>query len=68
MDRLTASWSCAGRVPPNAQGQESRGEQCYELLNAGLIESAVIKQKNARTGIRLIDMQSVENFLRANTH
>jgi hypothetical protein len=32
-----------------------------------MIKSAVIKQKGARTGVRLIDMQSVENFLRANT-
>src|SRR5439155_3201031 len=41
--------------------------KCYELIDAGLIKSAVIKRKGARTGCRLIDMQSVENFLRANT-
>ena len=44
-----------------------RRSKCYELISAGLIKSAVIKQKGARSGVRLIDMESVEDFIRSNT-
>ena len=39
----------------------------YKLIAGGKIKSAVVKEKGARSGIRLIDMQSVREFLRANT-
>jgi hypothetical protein len=44
-----------------------RRSKAYELIAAGLIKSVVIKQKGARSGVRLIDMQSIESFLRKNT-
>jgi hypothetical protein len=39
----------------------------YALLNNGAIRSAVVKQKGAKSGVRLFDLESVESFLRANT-
>jgi hypothetical protein len=39
----------------------------YALLSEGVIRSAVVKQKGAKSGLRLFDLESVENFLRANT-
>ena len=57
-----------GRFPDVERRYSIRRSKCYELLNSGAIKSAVIKRKGARCGIRLIDMQSVENFLRSNTH
>jgi hypothetical protein len=44
-----------------------RRSKLYELIGSGLVKSAVIKQKGAKSGVRLIDMESVESFLRANT-
>jgi hypothetical protein len=40
---------------------------CYDLIREGKIKSAVVKKKHARHGVRLIDMESVRAFLRANT-
>ena len=40
---------------------------CYELIWAGKIKSCVIKRKGARHGIRLINLQSVRDLLKANT-
>lgn len=39
----------------------------YELIGKGQIKSAVVRRKGARCGIRLIDLASVRDFLRANT-
>ena len=41
--------------------------KAYELISGGKIKSACIKKKGARTCVRLIDMQSVRDFLRKNT-
>jgi hypothetical protein len=57
-----------GRFPDVEQRFSIKRSKAYELIAAGHIKSAVIKPKGARSGIRLIDMESVENFLRANTH
>jgi hypothetical protein len=57
-----------GRFPDvRAQFNITRST-CYELIWAGKIKSCVVKKKGARHGVRLIDMQSVRDFLRANTH
>ena len=56
-----------GRFHDVEQRYSLKRSKTYELLNAGLIRSAVVKRKGARSGVRLIDMQSVEDFLRANT-
>jgi hypothetical protein len=56
-----------GRFPDVERCYSLKRSKTYELISAGLIKSAVIKQKGARSGIRLIDMKSVEDFLRANT-
>lgn len=40
----------------------------YDLLRSGAIRSCCVKRKGARHGVRLIDMQSVRDFLKANTH
>ena len=37
----------------------------YILLNEGKIKSRIVKMKGSRTGIRLIDFQSVRQFLAA---
>ena len=39
----------------------------YEMLDAGLIKSVVIKEKGAKSGVRLFNLQSIEDWLRANT-
>ncbi len=36
----------------------------YELIGRGKIKSAVIKKKGARSGIRVINLASVREFLR----
>jgi len=56
-----------GRFPDVERIYSIRRSKAYELISAGLIKSVVIKQKGARSGIRLIDMESVEDFLRGNT-
>jgi hypothetical protein len=56
-----------GRFPDVEHRYGLKRSKCYELNSAGLIKSAVIKKKGARSGVRLIDFESVENFLRANT-
>lgn len=57
-----------GRFPDvKAQFNLTRST-CYELIWQGKIKSCVVKRKGARHGIRLIDMASVRDFLRANTH
>ena len=57
-----------GRFPDvKAQFNITRST-CYELIWAGKIKSCVVKKKGARHGIRLIDLQSVRDFLRKNTH
>jgi hypothetical protein len=43
-----------------------RRSTAYELIAAGKIKSVVIKKKGTRWGIRLIDFQSLREFLRAN--
>ena len=45
-----------------------RRSTAYELINAGKIKSSCVKKKGARSGIRLIDFDSVREFLKANTH
>ncbi len=44
-----------------------RRSTCYELIRRGDIRSAAVRKKNARTGLRVIDLASVREFLRANT-
>ncbi len=41
-----------------------RRSKAYELIEAGKIKSACVKKKGARFGIRLIDFNSVRQFLR----
>ena len=36
----------------------------YELIGAGKIKSVAVKKKGSRSGIRLIDFNSVREFLR----
>ena len=60
-------------TPPAEFGRFSDLEQrfgikrstAYELIARGAIRSACVKRKGARTGIRLIDLASVREFLRA---
>lgn len=56
-----------GRFEDLERRYSIKRSKAYELISAGLIKSAVIKKKHARSGIRLIDMESVEKLLRANT-
>ena len=56
-----------GRFPDVERCYSIKRSKTYELIAAGLIKSAVIKRKGARSGLRLIDMESVERYLRANT-
>ena len=37
----------------------------YELIWLGKIKSVCVRKKGARSGIRLIDMQSVRDFLKS---
>jgi len=41
-----------------------RRSTAYELIGAGKIKSVAVKKKGARSGIRLIDFNSVREFLR----
>jgi hypothetical protein len=43
-----------------------RRSKAYELIQAGKIRSTCVKKKGARSGIRLIDFESVRQFLRGN--
>jgi hypothetical protein len=40
-----------------------RRSKAYELINGGQIKSVCVKKKGARSGIRLIDFDSVREFL-----
>jgi hypothetical protein len=40
-----------------------RRSTAYALLNAGRIKSRVVQTKNSTTGVRLIDVKSVRDFL-----
>ncbi len=42
-----------------------RRSNCYELIRLGEIRSAAVRKKNARNGVRLIDLESVREFLRS---
>ncbi len=51
---------------PDVQGRFSIGRsKTYQLINEGKIRSVVIRNKGARSGLRLIDMASVRDFLKA---
>lgn len=43
-----------------------RRSTAYQLIDRGLIRSVAVKKKGSRCGIRLIDFESVREFLRAN--
>jgi hypothetical protein len=43
-----------------------RRSTAYELIGAGKIKSVAVKKKGARSGVRLIDFNSVREFLRTN--
>jgi len=43
-----------------------RRSTAYELIGAGKIKSVAVRKKGARSGIRLIDFNSVREFLRTN--
>ena len=42
-----------------------RRSTTYNLLRQGVIRSAAVRRKGARNGVRLIDLQSVRDFLKA---
>lgn len=37
---------------------------CYQLIQAGSIRSTCLRQRGKRTGVRLIDVASVRDYLR----
>lgn len=37
---------------------------CYQLIQAGAIRSTCLRQRGKRTGVRLIDVASVREYLR----
>jgi hypothetical protein len=42
-----------------------RRSKAYQMIQEGQIKSACVKKKGARSGVRLIDFESVRQFLRA---
>ena len=38
---------------------------CYQLIKEGKIRSACIRKRGAKTGVRLLDVSSVREFLRS---
>lgn len=55
-----------GRFPDLRSRFGLARSKAYQLIAEGAIKSVVIKKRGARTGIRLIDMQSVRDFLQSN--
>ncbi|HAK06117.1 MAG TPA: hypothetical protein DCO65_02400 [Spartobacteria bacterium] len=43
-----------------------RRSKAYELIDAGKIKSVAVRKKGSRAGIRLINFNSVREFLREN--
>lgn len=52
-----------GRIPDVHRLYGLRRGTVYNLIAAGLIKSAVIRRKGATTGIRLIHLGSVRDFI-----
>jgi hypothetical protein len=52
-----------GRVPDVERIWGIKRGLLYSLIKQGAIKSAVIRRKGARTGIRLIQLQSVRDYV-----
>ncbi len=56
-----------GRFPDLERLFGLKRSYAYQLIDAKLIKSVAIRKRGTRSGIRLIDLNSVREFLRANT-
>ena len=54
------------RLPDVERRFGLRRSKTYELIASGAIRSSCIRRKGAMTGVRLIDVQSVRDFLARN--
>ncbi len=55
-----------GRIPDARNHFGLSRSKVYELMGEGLIKSSVIKAKGTRSGIRLINLQSIRELLEKN--
>jgi len=56
------------RLPDIEKKFGLRRSKLYELISTGEVRSSCIRRKGAMTGVRLIDVESVRELLRANIH
>jgi hypothetical protein len=55
-----------GRIPDVTRLTGLRRGFLYGLINEGKIKSVCLRKRGAKTGVRLIHLQSVRDFLNAN--
>jgi hypothetical protein len=54
------------RIPDVDRMFGIRRSKLYELITSGAVVSSCIRRKGAKTGVRVVNVESVREFLRAN--
>lgn len=53
------------RIPDLARTHGIKRGLAYSLINSGLIKSVVLRREGAKTGVRLVHLKSVREYLNA---